>query len=104
MTEINLDGSKDRVLSGGSDEKNYPACFIVLDFMPVYQFTAFGYLSFNVRVFDTCFKRYTLNFFVSDDHFFDPNNNSTKIYLVVKNNYLELNISDPTTMNKGKTE
>lgn len=72
--------------------------------MPVYQFTAFGYLSFNVRVFDTCFKRYTLNFFVASEQFFNLDNATTKIALVVRNHYLILDIYDPKLMNKGKTE
>lgn len=58
-------------------------------------------MSFSIKVFDTCYKRYTLNFLAADEIFNTLDNPVTRMYLFLKNNFIILDISNPVLMNPG---
>ena len=57
-------------------------------------------MTFNINVFDSCYKKYTISFISIDDLFYSLDNPVTKFTIFFKNTYVDINISNPILMNK----
>lgn len=60
-------------------------------------------MTFNINVYDTCYKKYTISFIAVDDAFYDLDNPIVNTTIFFKNRDMHIDIRDPVLMNKGTT-